>query len=70
MEAILIQADVGVNTTLELVDSLRQGERKRLTEVEDVKGLIKEEIVALMTTDRDNSLCVARNPYYNHGSRG
>ena len=25
LEAILIQADVGVNTTLELVDSLRQG---------------------------------------------
>lgn len=63
LEAILIQADVGVNTTLELVDSLRQGvKEKRLTEVEDVKGLIKEEIAALMTTDRDNSLCVAPEP--------
>lgn len=63
LEAILIQADVGVNTTLELVDSLRQGvKEQRLTEVEDVKGLIKEEIAAIMTTDRDNSLCLAAEP--------
>lgn len=59
LEEILIQADVGVNTTLELVENLKQSVRqKKITQVEEVKGLIKDEIVNLMK-GKDASLNIA-----------
>jgi fused signal recognition particle receptor len=49
LEALLVQADVGVNTTLALVDSLREqvarGQARNTQELED---LLKQELLALL----------------------
>lgn len=49
LEEIFIQADVGVNTAIELVENLRRTvKQKKLTETGEVKTLIKEEVVSIM----------------------
>ncbi|MGI6648156.1 MAG: signal recognition particle-docking protein FtsY [Bacillota bacterium] len=45
LEEVLIQADVGVNTTLQLIEGLRQKVKERkITEPSQLKDLLKEEI--------------------------
>ncbi len=49
LEEILIQADVGVNTSLELVENIKKAAKKQKTDnSEQVMGLIKEEISNLL----------------------
>ena len=49
LEDILIQADVGMNTSLELVDKIRTAAAKqKIKEPDDVTGLIKNEITQLL----------------------
>ncbi|MEQ8200989.1 MAG: signal recognition particle-docking protein FtsY [Syntrophomonadaceae bacterium] len=49
LEDILIQADVGMNTSLELVDKIRTAAaRNKIKEPEEVTGLIKNEIAQLL----------------------
>ncbi|HOV43296.1 MAG TPA: signal recognition particle-docking protein FtsY [Syntrophothermus lipocalidus] len=49
LEEILIQADVGVSTAMELIDNLRRAvKQKKITEVDEVRGLIKQEVVSIM----------------------
>lgn len=49
LEDILIQADVGMTTSMELVDNIRQTVRKaKITEPEGVIELIREEISSIM----------------------
>ncbi len=49
LEEILIQADVGVSTAVELVENLRRSVKQRkLTEASEVKELIKEEVASIM----------------------
>jgi len=49
LEDILIQADVGMNTSLELVDKIRKAAAKqKIKEPEEVTGLIKNEITQLL----------------------
>lgn len=49
LEDILIQADVGMNTSLELVDKIRTAAAKqKIKEPEEVTGLIKNEITQLL----------------------
>lgn len=49
LEDLLIQADVGVPTTMELIERLRERVREdRLTEGEALKGCLQEEITKLM----------------------
>jgi fused signal recognition particle receptor len=49
LEALLVQADVGVNTTIALVDSLReQAAKGRARNTQDLEELLKEELRALL----------------------
>ena len=52
LEAILIQADVGVETTLEVVERLRQRvERERVKQTAVAREMLKEELKALITSN-------------------
>ena len=49
LEALLIQADLGVNTTLALVDSLREAVAKgKVHNTDDLQELLKKELLALL----------------------
>jgi fused signal recognition particle receptor len=49
LEALLIQADVGVETTVELVDALRSRvDQERIHRADQVQALLKEQMVALL----------------------
>jgi len=57
LEEILIEADVGVNTSLELVKSVRDNARKRkLNDSSQVMALIQEEVKKLLESSGDLSL--------------
>ncbi|RKD24174.1 signal recognition particle-docking protein FtsY [Ammoniphilus oxalaticus] len=60
LEEILISADVGVTTVLELVDELREeAKAQRITDAADLKPLISEKLVGLLQpTEHDYSLNV------------
>ena len=50
IEEILIEADVGVKATMRLVDSVREkAKTQKLTEGEQIIGLLKDEIVAILS---------------------
>jgi fused signal recognition particle receptor len=52
LEALLIQADVGVDTTLSLVEKVRgRVAREGITRASDVQRILKEEMLALLDTD-------------------
>jgi fused signal recognition particle receptor len=49
LEALLIQADLGVNTALRVVEQVRgRVERENIKKVEEVRGLLKEELTRLL----------------------
>ncbi|GAA3406729.1 signal recognition particle-docking protein FtsY [Paenibacillus hodogayensis] len=57
LEEILIGADVGVNTVLELIEQLRTEVRKRKIEnPADLQPILSEKLVAMMQGPEDNSL--------------
>jgi fused signal recognition particle receptor len=50
IEEVLIEADVGVKATTRLIEAIKEKARQqRLTEGEDVMGLLKEEIAAILS---------------------
>lgn len=52
LEEILIQADVGFNTVMELVDELRmEAKRQNITETEELREVIVEKIVDIYVQD-------------------
>lgn len=52
LEALLIQADVGVDTTIELVERLRERvDKERVRHSEQVRGLLRQELRALLPGD-------------------
>ena len=52
LEALLIQADVGVETTLALVETVRERvAREGVTKAPDVQRILKEEMLELLNTD-------------------
>jgi fused signal recognition particle receptor len=52
LEELLIQADVGVETTLEVVDRLRgRVEKERVQQASQVRQMLGEELLALLSTD-------------------
>ncbi len=54
LEALLIQADVGVELTLELLDRLRDRVRREgITKAEDLLPLLREELLALLRRPPD-----------------
>jgi fused signal recognition particle receptor len=50
LEATLIGADLGTNTTHEVLEKLREkADRKQIKDVDEVKRLLKEELLAILT---------------------
>lgn len=64
LEEVLVTADVGVNTTMELIDRLRERVKlEKIKEPEGVKELLKDEIKKLMLESvSDNELKVDPSP--------
>lgn len=60
LEEILITADVGVQTTMLLIDNLRERIKKeKTTDPQEVKALLKDEILQLMNNSvESNELCL------------
>ena len=49
LEEVLITSDVGVDTTLRIIEDLKARVKKeKITDATEVKGLLKEEIAALL----------------------
>lgn len=56
LEEVLVTADVGVNTTMELIDRLRKRvKEEKITEPEGVKDLLKDEMKKLMKESVSNN---------------
>lgn len=56
LEEILVTADVGINTTMEIIDRLKDYVREnKITEPENIKEALKEEIKAIMTESNFNT---------------
>ena len=52
LEALLIQADVGANTTIELVDGLRERvAREHIHHAHEMQALLKQQLVSILKTD-------------------
>ena len=64
LEEVLIMADVGVNTSMEIIDDLRQKVKERkISDSSEVKELLKEIISDILSTDEKNSqLNISGNP--------
>lgn len=64
LEEVLVTADVGVNTTMELIDRLRDRvKEEKINEPEEVKNLLKDEIKKLMLESvSDNELNLEPSP--------
>src|SRR5215216_5282093 len=55
LEEALIGADIGVQTSLEIIDKARtQVQRKQLNDVDELKRLIKSELMAILTAAERN----------------
>jgi len=55
LEELLIQADLGINTSLQLVEHLRaRVQKERLKRVDDVRAALKDELVALLAHPAEN----------------
>ncbi|WP_212505696.1 signal recognition particle-docking protein FtsY [Anaerotalea alkaliphila] len=54
LEEALIVADLGVGTTIRIMEDLRvKIKERKLRDVQDVRGLLQEELVEIMRTDQD-----------------
>ena len=64
LEEILVTADVGINTTMQIIDRLKaKVKEKKITEPGQIKELLKEEIKELMSeSKRDANLNIEPSP--------
>lgn len=63
LEEILIVSDVGMDTTMKIMDRLRDEVKvKQLTETEDIKSVLKEIMEDLLTTTKDSALNIYPSP--------
>ena len=63
VEAALIQADIGVTTATRIVDDLKGVAReRRITDAEEVRGLLADELVSLFDEGRERGLNFAPEP--------
>ncbi|NLY18160.1 MAG: signal recognition particle-docking protein FtsY, partial [Clostridiaceae bacterium] len=54
LEEILITSDIGVDTTVKIIEKLKERVRKeKITNAADVKKILKEEIVLILGTGRE-----------------
>ncbi|MCM3746038.1 signal recognition particle-docking protein FtsY [Paenibacillus pasadenensis] len=62
LEEILIGADVGVNTVMELIEDLRAEVKKRkIEEASQLQPVLSEKLIGLLGGDQDNSLRIAED---------
>ena len=62
LEEILIGADVGVNTAMELIDELRAEVRKRkIGQAAELRPILSEKLIGLLKADGDASLRMAES---------
>ena len=63
IEEILITADAGVSTTMEIIKRLRDRARERkITEAEELKGLLKEILIELLDMGQSHELNIEPGP--------
>ncbi|WP_333473057.1 signal recognition particle-docking protein FtsY [Crassaminicella thermophila] len=63
LEEILITSDVGVQTTMEIIDRLRNmAKERKVTEAEDLKGLLKEILTEILDMEKSHDLNVEPSP--------
>ncbi|MDO5708022.1 MAG: signal recognition particle-docking protein FtsY [Andreesenia angusta] len=63
LEEILIMADIGVETSLNIIEDVKDKVRERkLTEVNDIKGLLKEEMQEILDSNEKGSKLNIDNP--------
>jgi fused signal recognition particle receptor len=54
LEEVLILSDVGINTTMEILDDLKSKVKNdKITDPNEIKTLIKEELISILDTDRE-----------------
>jgi len=57
LEEILVTADVGINTTMEIIDNLKiKVKKEKVKDPQEVKELLKKEIKDIMTENIDSNL--------------
>lgn len=60
LEEILIGADVGVNTVMELMDELRaEVKKRRIEDASDLRPVLSEKLIGLLDTEGDATLTMA-----------
>ena len=64
LEEVLIMADIGAETSMNIIEDVQDKVKERkLTEVEDIKGLLKEEMQSILDSDGiDSKLNVDKSP--------
>lgn len=54
LEEVLIMADIGVETTMNIIDNLRKKvKREKTTDPQDIKGMLVDEITEILNADSD-----------------
>ncbi|SHJ95862.1 signal recognition particle-docking protein FtsY [Paramaledivibacter caminithermalis] len=63
LEEILIVSDVGMSTTMEIIDKLRSEiKTRKISDTEEVKAVLKDIMEELLTTSKDNDLNISPSP--------
>jgi fused signal recognition particle receptor len=63
LEEALIQADVNIHTTTQIVDDLRQAARRdRISESEDIRARLKDDLLRVLNTNGDERLNISSEP--------
>lgn len=63
LEEILITSDAGVQTTMEIINRLRSvAKERKITEAEDLKGLLKEILTEILDMKKSHTLNVEPSP--------
>ncbi|WP_342026599.1 signal recognition particle-docking protein FtsY [Proteiniborus ethanoligenes] len=63
LEEVLITADVGVNTTMDIIQELREKVKERkISEVSEIRGLLKEVLREVLTKGETNKLNIDPSP--------
>lgn len=63
LEEALIQADVNIHTTMQVVDDLRHAARReRISDSEAIRSRLKEDLIRVLTANVDEHLCISPAP--------
>ena len=64
IEEALIESDMGVDTTLKVIDNLEERvARDKVVSFEELTGYLRDEIAALLETDAPESLDLSKKPF-------